>query len=132
MEIEKRCRIYYNDDDSVVRYLKDSDIIDGHLTEAGAFKIFYNGMILSNNYIKNNYEHVMLLTAEDEDDGYPEEYQYFLVDPCYDEDVTIKATKNIGNTLYYDDENEIYITGITDLGMSRDLIPTNIKVEEVK
>ena len=36
----------------------------------------------------------------------------------------------MGNTLYYDTENEIYLTGITDLGTSRTIVPTDLKVEE--
>ena len=38
----------------------------------------------------------------------------------------------MGNTLYYDNEKDLYITGITDFGMSRRMVQTDLKVEEVK
>lgn len=31
----------------------------------------------------------------------------------------------------YDYKNELYITGITDLGTSRTIVPTDLKVKEV-
>lgn len=135
METEKRYKIYYGEgeNDYIIRYLTDNQIMDGYLTELAAFNIFYSGMIICNNYLQNNYNNDLeyLIDAyNEEDDYYEDEFQVFIIDPEFDEDVTIAATKKMGNTLYYDNTNELYITGITDLGTSRSIVPTDLKVKE--
>ena len=133
---EKRFKIYYGDeqDDYITRYLKDGDIIDGYLTEAKAFDLFYTDMIMCNKYLQNNFENLdeLVFAYNEEEDYYGDEYQVFIINPDYDEEITKKATEKMGNTLYYDNENEIYLTGITDFGTSRDYVPTRMKVEEIK
>ena len=133
--MEKLYKIYYGEgqDDYIRRFLKDTDIINGRLSEAKAFDIFYSSMIMSNNYLRYNYDNLDELVSayNEEDDYYEDEYQVFIVDLELDEDISIKATKKMGNTLYYDNQNEIYLTGITDLGTSRTIVPTGLKVEEV-
>jgi len=138
-EIEKEERlykIYYGDDkdDYIRKYLKDDEIIDGRLTEAKAFDLFYSDMIMCNNYLQNNYDELdyLLDAYDEEEDYYIDEYQVFIIEPEYDEEITKKATEKMSNTLYYDNKNELYITGITDLGTSRTIVPTQMKVEEVK
>lgn len=134
MENEKLCKIYYGEgeNDYIRRYLKNSDIINGYLTEAKAFDLFYNDMIMSNNYLKNNYDNLEILISNynEEEDYYADEFQVFIINIEFNEDITTEATKKMGNTLYYDAENEIYLTGITDLGTSRTIVPTDLKVEE--
>ena len=132
--MEKLYKIYYGDEenDYIIRYLKDDEIINGYLSEAKAFDIFYSDMIMSNNYLKNNYDNleIFINSYNEEEDYYRDEYQVFIIDIEYDEDITKKATEKMGNTFYYDTENEIYLTGITDLGTSRTIVPTDIKVIE--
>ena len=134
MENEKLCKIYYGEgeNDYIRRYLKNSDIINGYLTEAKAFDLFYNDMIMSNNYLKNNYDNLEILISNynEEEEYYADEFQIFIINIEFDEEITTEATKKMGNTLYYDTENEIYLTGITDLGTSRTIVPTDLKVEE--
>lgn len=136
MKKEKLFKIYYGDEkeDCIIRYLKDDEIMEGYLTEAKAFDLFYDNMIMCNNYLQNNYDELDYLidSYDEEEDYYIDEYQVFLIAPSFDEDITIKATEKMGNTLYYDNKNELYVTGITDLGTSRTYVPTNLKVEEVK
>ena len=131
---EKLYKIYYGDgkDDYIRRYLKDDEIIEGYLSEAKAFDIFYNAMIMSNEYLKNNYDNLEILidAYNEEEDYYNDEYQVFIIDIEYDEEITTKATEKMGNTLYYDTKNEVYITGITDLGTMRTIVSTNLKVVE--
>ena len=134
--MEKLYNIYYgeNKEDYIRRYLEEKDIIDGKLSEAKAFELFYSNMIMSNSYLQNNYdnlEYIIDSYVEDEDYNV-DEYQVFIIEPEFDEDITKMATEKMGNTLYYDYKNEIYLTGITDLGTSRTIVPTDIKVEEVK
>ena len=133
---EKLYKIYYGkeENDYIRRFLKDEDILEGYLSEAKAFDLFYSDMIMSNNYLQNNYENLeILIDSYDEDeDYYVDEYQVFIINPEFDEEIAIKATELMGNTLYYDEKNEIYLTGITDLGTHRRYVPTRIKVEEVK
>lgn len=136
MKEEKRFKIYYGEEeeDYIIRYLKEEDIINGYLNEAKAFDIFYTDMIMSNNYIQNNYENLDTLidAYNEEDDYYEDEYQVFIINLEYDEEITTKATKKMGNTLYYDENNEIYLTGITDFGTHRTYVSTDLKVEEDK
>lgn len=131
---EKLYRIYYGEGekDYITRYLKQEEIIDGRLTEAKAFDLFYHAMIISNNYLQNNYDNLDFLidAYNEEEDYYEDEYQIFIIEPEFDEEITIKATEKMGNTLYYDNKNEVYLTGITDLGTSRTIVPTQLKVEE--
>lgn len=133
MKEEKRFKIYYGEgkEDYITRYLKEEDIIDGYLNEAKAFEIFYTDMIMSNSYLQNNYENLEILidAYNEEEDYYEDEYQVFIINPEYDKEMTIKATEKMGNTLYYDNNNDIYLTGITDLGTHRTYVSTNLKVE---
>ena len=135
MKEEKLFKIYYGEEenDCITRYLKEEDIIDGYLSEAKAFDLFYTSMIMCNNYLQNNYDNLDELVSgyDEENDCYADEFQIFIIDIEYDEDLTIKATEKMGNTLYYDNKNELYLTGITDLGTARRIVPTNLKVEEV-
>ena len=136
MNEEKRYNIYYGDnkDEYITRYLKKSDIIDGYLTEAKAFDLFYQNMIMCNNYLQKNYDNLDYLIDgyNEEEDYYVDEYQVFIIDPEFDEEITTKATEKMGNTLYYDNNLDLYLTGITDLGTSRRIVSTDLKVEEVK
>lgn len=136
MKEEKRYKIFYEDkeDSYIIRYLTDDQILDGYLSEAAAFKIFYADMIMCNSYIQNNFDNIdeLISAYDEEDDYYIDEFQVFIINPEYDEDLTIKVTKLMHNTLYYDYKNDIYLTGITDLGTSRNIVPTDIKVMEDK
>ena len=136
MKEEKRFKIYYGEgkEDYITRYLKEEDIINGYLNEAKAFEIFCTDMIMSNSYLQNNYENLEILinSYNEEEDYYEDEYQVFIINPEYDEEMTTEATKKMGNTLYYDMKNDIYLTGITDLGTHRTYVSTNLKVEEDK
>lgn len=133
---EKLCKIYYGEEknDYITRYLKEEDIINGYLSEAKAFDIFFTDMIMSNNYLQNNINNLQTLISgyNEEDDYYEDEYQVFIIDLEYGEEITIKAIEKMGNTLYFDELNEIYLTGITDLGTSREIVSTDLKVEEVE
>lgn len=136
MKEEKIYKIYYGEDkeDYIRRYLKESDIINGYLSEYKAFEIFYRNMIMCNNYLNNHYDNLDYLIDgyNEEEDYYVDEFQVFIIEPEFEEDITIKATKLMGNTLYYDNENDLYITGITDLGSSRTIVSTDLRVEEEK
>ena len=136
MEKEKLFKIYYgeNENDYIIRYLKEEDILDGYLSEAKAFEIFFSDMIICNDYLKYNYESLDELVSgyNEEEDYYQNEYQVFIVNIEYDEEITTKAVEKMGNTLYYDNNLDLYITGITDLGTSRKIVPTDLIVKEDK
>lgn len=133
---EKNVNIYYGDEkgDYIRDYINETNVISGYLSEAKAFDIFFTDMIMCNNYLNNNYDNLDILVDgyNEKDDCYCEEFQIFLVNLEYSEDVTIKAVKKMGNTLYYDNKNDLYILGVTDLGTNRNLIQTDLKVEEEK
>lgn len=132
--MEKLYKIYYgeNEKDYIERYLKENEIIDGRLSEAKAFEIFFSDMIICNDYLKYRYDNIEELISaydEEEDYYYIDEYQLFIVNIEYDEETTRKAVEKMGNTLYYDNDLGLYVTGITDLGTSRTIVPTNLMVE---
>ena len=136
MEEEKRYKIFYGENcgEYVTRYLKEKDVINGYLSESKAFEICYTYMIMCNNYFKHcNYDNInpLINDYDEESDSYIDVYQNFIINIDYDEDITIKATEKMGNTLFYDNDLDLYITGITDLGTNREYVPTDLKVEEV-
>ena len=132
--MEKLYNIYYGNEkeDYIKRYLKEEDIINGYLSESKAFDLFYSDMIMCNNYLQNNYDNLETIIDgyNEEEDYYIDEYQVFIINLEFDEETTKKATEKMGNTLYYDFKNELYLTGITDLGTSRRIVPTDLKVKE--
>lgn len=134
--MEKLYKIYYgeNKEEYITRYLKDNEIINDRLSEAKAFEIFFSEMIICNDYLKYRYDNIdeLISAYNEENDDYIDEYQLFIVNIEYDEEMTIKAVERMGNTLYYDNDLGLYITGITDLGTSRTIVPTRLIVEEVK
>lgn len=131
--MEKIYKICYgeNKNDYVRRYLEENDIINGRLSEAKAFEIFFSDMIICNNYLTQRFDNIEeIISAYDEkEDCYTDEYQFFIVNPEYDEETTKKAVEKMGNTLYYDNDLGLYVTGITDLGTSRTIVPTDLMVE---
>lgn len=92
MEKEKMYKIYYgeNENEYITRYLKESDIINGYLTEYKAFELFYSDMIMCNEYLQNNYDNLDILVSgyNEEEDYYEDEYQVFIIDPEFDEEIT--------------------------------------------
>ena len=132
--MEKLYKIYYGEEenDYIKRYLKEEDIINGYLSEAKAFDLFYTDMIMCNSYLQNNFDNLdeLISAYNEEEDYYEDEYQVFIINIDYDEETTKKATEKMGNTLYYDFKNDLYLTGITDLGTSRTIVPTDLKVVE--
>lgn len=134
--MEKLYKIYYgeNKNDYIGEYLKENDIINGRLSEAKAFEIFFSDMIMCNDYLKHRYNNIEeLISAYDEEEDYcKDEYQLFIVNIEYNEELTAKAIEKMGNTFYYDNELDLYITGITDLGTSRTIVPTDLIVEEAE
>lgn len=133
---EKLYKIYFGDsqDDYINRYLKDEEIINGYLSESKAFDLFFDNMILCNDYLKYHHNNISYLVDayDEESDYYKDEFQFFIVDLAFDEDLSIKAVKKMDNTLYYDEELDLYILGVTDWGTSRTIVSTNIKVELVE
>ena len=129
----KLYKIYYgeNKEDYIKRYLKDDEIINGRLSEAKAFDIFFSDMIMCNDYLKHRYDNIdeLISAYDEEEDYYTDEYQFFIVNIEYNEEITKKAVEKMGNTLYYDNDLDLYITGITDLGTRRTIVPTNLMVE---
>lgn len=132
---EKLYKIRYGTEkeDYIKRHLKEGEIIDGYLTEAKVFDLFFDSMILCNDYLKYHCDNIdYLVDSYDEESGdYKEEYQFFIVDLIFSEDLTIKAVEKMGNTLYFDNDLSLYLLGVCDFGTSRTIVPTNLEVYEV-
>ena len=132
---EKLYKIRYGaeKDDYITRYLKDNEIIDGYLSESKAFDLFFDNMILCNNYLQNNYDNIepIVDAYNEETEEYIDEYQIFIVDLAFDEEITKKAIEKMNNTLYYDNKLDLYIMGVCDFGTSRTIVSTDLEVYEV-
>lgn len=119
--------------------LGDYEKKEGFLSEKTLFHRIFSDMILCNdiiNYIykNNDYLDEIVSNYDEEENYYKEEYQYFIVnwEFDYDEEDMKKLINAMGNTLYYNENLDIYIMGVCDLGTSRDYVLTDIKLEEYK
>lgn len=134
--MEKLYNIYYgeNENDYIKRYLKEEEILNGYLSEAKAFEIFFSDMIMCNDYLKHNYENIDYLVDgyNEEENYYVNEYQTFIVNLEFGEEITTEAVKKMGNTLYYDNKLDLYIMGVSDFGTSRRIVPTDLIVKEAE
>ena len=132
---EKLYKIRYGTekDDYITRYLKDNQIIDGYLSECKAFDLFFDNMILCNDYLKYHHDNINYLvdSYNEEEDCYKDEFQFFIVDLAFGEDLTIKAIERMGNTLYFDEDLSLYIMGVCDFGTPRSGVSTDLEVYEV-
>lgn len=107
----------------------------GFLSEATAFKKIFSDMVLSNNimHVLNNDVDVLVGAYDEENDTYKEEYQFFIVEPNFnDYEVLSKQVEAMNNTLYYSNDLDNYILGVTDLGTNRNSVLTNIKLEKME
>ena len=115
--------------------LGDYEKEKGYLSELSCFRWVFNDMVLSNEILKllcetGKYVEELVSGYDEKNDYYIDEYQFFIVDSKYDEESLIKIVKLMGNTLYYSEDLNNYIMGVTDLGTSRDYVLTDIKLEE--
>ena len=99
----------------------------------------FTDMILCNNIVKY-YENWDLELGEDydeEEDEYIEIYQYYIVD--FDNWRLEEYKKYLEETkkesdfiLWYDNELDIYVLGVSHWGTSWDYVPTEIKIKKEK
>lgn len=94
----------------------------------------FTDMIICNNIIKysNNWD---LELSEEEEEEYIDIYQYFIVDidswrlEKYKEYLQ-ETNASSDLTLWYDNELDIYILGVSHCGTSWDYVSTNIKINK--
>lgn len=86
--------------------------------------LFYNddSLILCNN-IANNWEHLEQVSGFDSEDEYAEIYQYYIIN-----DDLAKRLIDINEIVYYHNELDIYILGVTHWGTSWDYVLTDLKL----
>lgn len=94
----------------------------------------FTDMILCNNIVRYSDNWDLELSEECEDDEYIDFYQYFIVDvdnwrlEKYKEYLQ-ETNKSSDLTLWYDNELDIYILGVSHCGTSWSYVPTNIKIK---
>lgn len=95
----------------------------------------FTDMIICNNIVKYNDNWELELNEECEDDEYIDIYQYFIVDvdswrfEKYKE--YLQETNKLSDlTLWYDNELDIYILGVSHCGTSWEYVPTNIEIKK--
>ena len=89
-------------------------------------KLFYNN--LGGKYIEPEFE--IGNDYDEENDEYIDIFQYFIVDfPGYNYDTLKKYAKQLGNEfiLYYIEELDFYILGVTHFGTGWDYVLTDIE-----
>lgn len=112
------------------RYIKESELNDyekenKYLSYAN---LFYDNdaLILCNNII-NRYEYLTLENGNDyneEEDTYEEVYQYYIID----DDTAKRLIDNTDELIYYDNELDIYILGVTHFGTNWHYVLTDFKL----
>ena len=115
--------------------LTQSEKENGRVSQYRLLHYLFSNIILANtlceNLIKQSYETCsmdeLISPYNEETEEYEDEYQYFIVGLALDEETTIKAIKNCVDDWYlrYDNENDIYILSIGNLGTSREIISTD-------
>lgn len=94
----------------------------------------FTDMIICNNIIKYSDNWDLELSEACEDDEYIDFYQYFIVDvdnwrlEKYKEYLE-ETNKSSDLTLWYDNELDIYILGVSHCGTAWSYVPTNIKIK---
>ena len=108
------------------RYINEKDLTDYEKenNRLSYKNLFYNddSLILCNNII-NNWEHLEQVSGFDSEDEYPEIYQYYIID-----DEVAKRLQEIDEIVYYHNELDIYILGVTHWGTSWGYVLTDLKL----
>jgi hypothetical protein len=111
------------------RYINEKDLNSYEReNERLSYKnLFYNddSLILCNNII-NDYDKLELLSGYDYDedaDEYTEIYQYYIIN-----DDLAKRLQDINEIVYYHNDLDIYILGVTHWGTSWDYVLTDLKL----
>jgi len=124
--IENNKYVITNDRD--YKELSEYEIEDGHISyERLAEKV--DSMILCNEMHKRYYEGKLTLDNgtdyDEENDQYCDIYQWFIIDNQGAS--TLSETDEI---VYYDEELEIYVWGITHFGTSWSIVMTDIEIDD--
>lgn len=134
---EELSYLYVNEDMLERQNLTQTEREDGRCSESRLMHYLFNDIILANALYD---EHVrlwenadILYTQEDYDDenSYVEEFQHFIVNTDLSADAVVNALKraNCGISSYvYDRELDLYFIGLSDLGTSRDIVDTRIRL----
>ena len=116
----------------VIRYINEEDLNAYELDNKRlSYKnLFYkeDSLILCNNII-NQYESLELQSGFN-DDGWEEcddIYQYYIID-----DDTAKRMIELDEIVYYHNDLDIYILGVTHYGTNWGYILTNVRIEREK
>lgn len=108
------------------RYIYEKDLSDYEKdnNKLSYKNLFYNddSLILCNN-IANNWECLEQQSGFDNDDEFPEIYQYYIID-----DDLAKRLQEINEIVYYHNELDIYILGVTHWGTSWGYILTDLEL----
>lgn len=94
----------------------------------------FTDMIICNNIVEYSDNWELELSEECEDDEYIDFYQYYIVDidnwrlEKYKEYLQ-ETNKSSDLTLWYDNELDIYILGVSHCGTSWNYVPTDIEIK---
>lgn len=107
------------------RYINEKDLTDYELqnNRLSYKNLFYNddSLILCNN-IANNWEYLEQQSGFD-DDEYTDIYQYYIID-----DDVAKRLQEINEIIYYHNDLDIYILGVTHWGTRWSYVLTDLKL----
>lgn len=116
----------------VFRYLKDEELSPeekrtGYLSYRHLFYDDENCLLCNN--IANDYENMELYSGSNYDEEYDEYcdiYQYYLIDESKAE----RLAEFTDEIIYYNNNLDLYVLGVTHFGTSWDYVMTDIKLKQ--
>lgn len=104
--------------------ISDAELETGYISYKTLAKAF--NCVLANDVINKTLDvgYWEQISGWDEEDNYPEIFQYFIVD--FNGAEILQEAEEI---VYYNEELNLYIWGVTHYGTSWDYVSTNIKID---
>lgn len=96
------------------------------LAEAVGDMVLANDLIVKTDGVIGYWEIENVPELEDDEDCYPEIFQWYIIT----EKGAELLSKWTDEFVYYNDELDMYLWGVTHFGTSWDYVLTNIKIEE--
>lgn len=108
--------------------VSDYGIENGYVdyaTLAKAFDLIMNNEIISKTYEIGYWETVSGCEYDEETEEYTDIFQYFIVS-----DYGAEILERCNEIVFYNEELNMYVWGVTHFGTSWDYVLTNIKIEK--
>jgi len=123
LQIMKTWKSEYFCGNKISQYGLQNGYVD-YRTMSRAFNHILNNNIINMGGMYEDWELVSGCDYDEENDYYLDIYQWYIVD-----DNGAEILKDFEEIVYYNEELDIYLWGVTHLGTSWDYVLTNMKIE---